>query len=421
MLSGSKSQNRFRDDEEETSSQASSAISLEDAGLQRRKADWHRRSTSRSFWGSNIGWFGLRSRYLGESEAERKARRRRCCRWLGIVVGVMMVFGVVAGVVYISFVTTLIRRLAPPSGHSGLQHIVQTWREPDSDGAFKFDWRDDFSRDIVPKSCHSHNDYWRAVPLYAALAAGCVSFEADIWLTDDEELLVGHSWRSTKPERTLRTLYLDPLTNIFESRNVSVASSLEKETGVFDADPNNSTILLIDFKSDGADTWPVLLSQLSTFREKNWLTYYDGEKLNQGPLTIVGTGNAPFDLIQQNSTDRYIFFDAPLLSVSEEQYDPTNSYYASTNLKAAVGKMWFGHMSDEQVDTVKEQVKKAEEKGLKSRYWDTPAWPIATRDAVWRRLVESGVGMLNVDDLVGATRWNWGWCVVAGIALCGNS
>jgi hypothetical protein len=35
--------------------------------------------------------------------------------------------------------------------------------------------------------------------------------------------------------------------------------------------------------------------------------------------------------------------------------------------------------------------------------------------------MRAGVGMLNVDDLVSATRWNWGWCVVAGIALCGNS
>lgn len=31
-----------------------------------------------------------------------------------------------------------------------------------------------------------------------------------------------------------------------------------------------------------------------------------------------------------------------------------------------------------------------------------------------------GVGMLNVDDLVSATRWNWDWCVVAGLVLCGN-
>lgn len=322
---------------------------------------------------------------------------------------------------YISFVTTLTRRLAPPPGHSGLQHIVDIWKEPDADGAFKFDWRDDFSRDIAPKSCHSHNDYWRPVPLYAALAVGCVSVEADIWLTEDEELLVSHSWKSAKPERTLRSLYLDPLTNIFENRNVSTASTEDKETGLFDSDPNTSTILLIDFKKDGYKIWPVLLSQLQPFRDRNWLTYYDGEKLVQGPLTIVGTGRIPFELVQQNSTDRFIFFDAPLLSVSDDKYNATNSYYASTNLKAAVGPIWSNKLAADQIVRMEEQVKAAEEKGLKSRYWDTPAWPIRARNRIWTQLMDLGVGVLNVDDLISATRWNWNWCVVAGIALCGNS
>jgi glycerophosphoryl diester phosphodiesterase len=323
--------------------------------------------------------------------------------------------------VYISFVTALIRRLAPPPGHSGLQHIVETWKEPDADGAFQFEWRDDFSRDIVPKNCHSHNDYWRSVPLYAALAAGCVSVEADIWLTDDEELLVSHSWMSTNRDRTLKSLYLDPLTNILENRNVTAADEEDKEIGIFETDPTTTTNLLIDFKSDGAATWPVLLRQLAPLREKNWLTYYDGETLHQGPLTIVGTGNTPFDLVQANSTDRYIFFDAPLLEISDEKYDKTNSYYASAPLKGAVGILWFNKLSSSQISTIEEQVKAAEEKGLKSRYWDTPSWPIGNRDEIWRQLMRAGVGMLNVDDLVSATRWNWGWCVVAGLSLCGNS
>jgi len=322
--------------------------------------------------------------------------------------------------IYVSFVSTLIARLRPPPGHSGLDHIVGKWTEPDVNGAFKYDWRDDFSRDIVPKNCHSHNDYWRRVPLYEALAAGCKSFEADVWLTDDNELLVSHSWKSTIATRTLHSLYLDPLANIFEHRNVSAASTSDREIGVFDAEPNTSTILLIDFKSDGHKIWPVLQAQLQAFREKNWLTYYDGTAMHQGPLTVVGTGSTPFELVQQNSTDRYIFYDAPLRSISEPQYNSTNSFYASTNLKAAVGGMWLGRFSSKQEDTLKQQIQAAEDKGLKSRYWDTPAWPISVRNSVWAKLMDFGVGMLNVDDLVSATRWDWEFCVVAGIALCGK-
>lgn len=29
------------------------------------------------------------------------------------------------------------------------------------------------------------------------------------------------------------------------------------------------------------------------------------------------------------------------------------------------------------------------------------------------------VGMQNMDDPFGAMKWNWGWCVVAGLILCG--
>lgn len=323
--------------------------------------------------------------------------------------------------IYVSFLGALLSRLAPSKSHSGLDRIVEQWKEPDARGAYLYEWKDDFSRDIVPKNCHSHNDYWRRVPLYAAFAAGCTGIEADVWLTEDNDLLVGHSWSSTRTSRTLRTLYLDPLANIFEHRNVSTASASAKETGFFDADLNASVTLLIDFKSNGHDIWPVLLEQLQTFRDRNWLTYYDGKTLNQGPLTIVGTGSTPFELVQQNSTNRFIFYDAPLRSISEPQYNSTNSYYASAKLKAVIGMVWLGKFSSKQENTLKQQIQAAEDKGLKSRYYGTPAWPISARDNVWARLMDFNVGMLNVDDLVSATKWNWGFCVVAGIALCGNS
>ncbi|KAF2262766.1 hypothetical protein CC78DRAFT_534510 [Lojkania enalia] len=284
-----------------------------------------------------------------------------------------------------------------------------------------FKWRNDFSRDIVPKNCHSHNDYWRFVPLYQALSSGCVSIEADIWLDDDNELRVSHTWKYTTKERTLRSLYLDPLGNILANRNVSVASTENKEVGIFDRDPNVSVILLIDFKTDGHDIWPVLLSQLEPLRERNWLTYFDGKRVIQGPLTIVGTGNTPFELVEANNSDRYIFFDAPLDDIANLKYTSDNSYYASVQMRKAIGRLWFNRFTSKQVEILKTQIKAAADKGLVSRYWDTPSWPISLRDKVWLTLTENDVGMLNVDDLISATRWNWNWCIVAGIRLCGNS
>jgi hypothetical protein len=83
--------------------------------------------------------------------------------------------------------------------------------------------------------------------------------------------------------------------------------------------------------------------------------------------------------------------------------------------------MWLGHFTSKQEKMIKQQIQAADDKGLKSRYWDTPAWPISVRDSVWAKLMEFGVGVLNVDDLIGATRWNWNFCVIAGISLCGKT
>ncbi|KAJ4985652.1 hypothetical protein SVAN01_08827 [Stagonosporopsis vannaccii] len=350
-----------------------------------------------------------------------RERRRWLYKWALLVVFVMTLLGICAALIYVSLVSALIRHLTPPPANSGLHYIARHWREPDSHSTYQYEWRDEFSRDIVPKNCHSHNDYWRRAPLYDALAAGCVGFEADIWLADDNELLVSHSWRSTKPHRTLRSLYLNPLANILDKRNVTAASLKPKEVGVFDADPRVSIILLIDFKNDGYKTWPVLMEQLRSLQDRDWLTYFDGSVLHQGPLTIVGTGNTPFELVQQDSTNRFVFFDAPLLSITEDQYNTTNSYYASVEVKEAIGSLWFNRLSTGQIVKLEAQMEAANKKGLKSRYWGEPRWPISLRDKVWFKLTELGVGMLNVDDLVSATRWNWNWCMVAGLTLCGNN
>lgn len=63
---------------------------------------------------------------------------------------------------------------------------------------------EDFTRDIIPRQCHSHNDYLRDVPWYDALNAGCSSIEADIWIdiNDNINLLVGRTMKALGSART---------------------------------------------------------------------------------------------------------------------------------------------------------------------------------------------------------------------------
>ena len=264
------------------------------------------------------------------------------------------------------------------------------------------------------------------MPLYDALAAGCTGVEADVWLKDND-LLVGHSTGSLTSTRSLKSLYIDPLTSILSHQNPPPASqntttptnsttSGASVNGIFETNPVASLTLLIDVKSDGATTLPTILQQLEPLRSRGFLTHFNGSAIIPGPITVVGSGNNPFDLLTHNTTYRDFFFDAPLSqfwgngtnpSSNASLYTAENSYYASVDFMAAIGKPWHGTLVPQQVDMIARQAAAAAKRGLKARYWNTPAWPVGLRDHIWDVLVKEGVGMLNVDDLEGASRRNW--------------
>lgn len=310
----------------------------------------------------------------------------------------------------------------------------------------------DISRRVVPVGCHSHNDYWRPEPLFSALRAGCIGVEADVWLFD-EELYVGHTTSSLNATRTLKAMYIDPLVRLLDHQNrltgqpssAQQGSHSPRFTGIYDTHPEQTLILLLDLKSDGAAAWPVIQRQLAPLRSRGYLTFFNGDDTIPGPVTVVGTGNTPFDLLVANRVHRDIFFDAPLdklvetlesksmthdqvirpstssvsprrsadagqgLSGTPDSIEPStfnarNSHYASVSLRQAIGLPWSLQFSQHQVEMIRTHVRIAHSHGLKVRYWGIPNWPRAMRDYVWRVLVREGVDFLNVDDLAAATR-----------------
>jgi len=75
--------------------------------------------------------------------------------------------------------------------------------------------------DIQPILCHSHNDYQRTHPLIDALDNGCISIEADTFQRDDtrDDLRVAHEKRDLKDDKTLKILYVDPITKRLQAVN----------------------------------------------------------------------------------------------------------------------------------------------------------------------------------------------------------
>jgi hypothetical protein len=286
-------------------------------------------------------------------------------------------------------------------------------------------------KSVLPVPCHSHNDYWHRLPLYSALGTGCISIEADVWDVRNE-LYVGHKVDDLAPEKTLRNLYLDPLVEILEHMNLQNQNGMPLK-GVFNQDPKQTFVLLIDLKRE--DAWPVLVEELNPLRDRGYLSFWNGEDRVIRPVTIVASGAAPFDLITKNETYRDIFYDAPLHALDDcfdhdcplkkrstdstktaadlkreipYKYNPSNSYYASTSLFRAVGSLPHFEITDAQLGLIRHQVKNARERGLIPRYWGTPRWPKGFRDAIWAVLLREDVGVLNVDDLRAVRKGSWG-------------
>jgi hypothetical protein len=281
------------------------------------------------------------------------------------------------------------------------------------------DERQSFIRNAVPVPVHSHNDYWRRIPLFEALGSGCISVEADVHLRDDE-LYVAHTSLTVNksPATTLREMYLVPLQRMLDDRNANATNGLWK--GIYDSAPEQTVVLLVDFKDDGHETLAVLDRQLQELRDREFLSFWNGRGRINRPLTIVATGNAPFaSILSLNDTHRDIFFDAPLdrlVSINDNSstdppifaYNISNSYFASTRWHFARLWAWRDPSLPEpetpwEKDFWSSQLEQAKARGLVSRYWDTPNSPPNLVDIVWRVLVERKVGLINMDDL-GAVR-----------------
>ncbi|KAI4290471.1 MAG: hypothetical protein L6R35_000254 [Caloplaca aegaea] len=388
-------------------------------------------------------------------------QRRRCMR-LGL--GTLIFLGIIQ---LLSVLSGLLIVFVP----DGIHNIINKWGQLGHAGQGLSSWPTDFSRAILPIPCHSHNDYWRRVPLYSAIEAGCISVEADIWLFDGQ-LYIGHSLASLTPNRTLASLYVDPLVKILENQNPTTRFHPDgnaSHNGVFDTEPEQPLTLLIDFKTSGPSLFPYVVSALEPLRSRGYLSHYNGSQMINRPIIVVGTGNAPFDLVDSTVSNPYqdIFFDAPLGAMwegladeepptipksgppvygadieasmpelatpkgeqrsanddlgqgksgapdSPEAYTTANSFYASVSFTQSIGHVLFGELSESQLALIRGQIRGAHRRGLKVRYWELPFWPIGLRNHVWDVLVQEGIDLLNVDDLKGATKGDWrkraGW------------
>lgn len=232
--------------------------------------------------------------------------------------------------------------------------------------------------DVVPlPRAHSHNDYTREVPLRTALSRGVCSVEADVFRVKDD-LLVAHDFKDVTPDRTLRGLYLEPLAQI------------ARENGGYIFAPDVPFTLLIDFKSAGKFTWPVLKKQLDDY--KDVLTEFTDDKTERRAITVVISGSRPIEEVAGEPV-RYAGIDGRVADMAEQ----TNA-----NLYPMISASWGRHFKwtsrgdfpEEEREKLDKIVAAAHANGQVLRFWAIPA-----RENAWDVLYEAGVDLINADDL----------------------
>lgn len=230
---------------------------------------------------------------------------------------------------------------------------------------------------------HAHNDYLHARPLLDAIDRGFCSVEADIFLVD-HQLLVAHTRMSLSKDRTLRSLYLDPLRQRIKANGGSVHGDGQPVT------------LLIDIKSDAESTYRALSTLLATYDDI--FTAVDNGKIRKRPVIAVVSGNRAMGMIAKDSP-RYVGIDGRLSDLAKDE---------PSHLLPLISDHWGrnfawrgeGKMPDSDREKLTRIVKQAHKKNRRVRFWATP-----DRREVWGELFDAGVDLINTDDLAGLSEF----------------
>lgn len=218
---------------------------------------------------------------------------------------------------------------------------------------------------------HSHNDYEQRFPFWSGYYQHFGSMEADVFLKNDT-LFVAHNAKDMRPERTLSSLYLNPL-----------LSQIRKNQGTVYPNSRDTLQLLIDLKTPARETMPGLVKELAK---------YEDLLVPKGLVKIVLSGNVPSPS-EFSEYPPYIFFDGrPEVAYTPAQYarigliSQAFGHYSPWNGKGVLTK--GDKLSIEKV------IKQVHGQGKKIRFWATPDDINA-----WKMFMNLGVDYINTDKV----------------------
>jgi hypothetical protein len=235
------------------------------------------------------------------------------------------------------------------------------------------------SQCITLANAFAHNDYRHKHPLLDAENNGYTHIEADVFLHKGK-LVVAHINPYFKGKRTLENLYLAPLSEQVLANNGNVYEGY-----------NKPVTLMIDVKTDAKKTYAELKKLLDKY--KPILSSYDTGKVTMRAVTIVLSGNKPFDDIKAEKS-RLAFIDEDLRKVAR---DTVANVAQMASCKYSKLLKWKGNgtISPREKQRLCNYVTLAHKNGDQVRLWASP-----DNKAVWKEILSCGVDLINTDKLV---------------------
>lgn len=231
---------------------------------------------------------------------------------------------------------------------------------------------------LLPQA-HAHNDYAHTHPLFDALDQGFCSVEADIFLKDGK-LLIAHESNQTSTERTLQSLYLDPL-----------RAQVHKNHGhVYPNGPQFT--LLIDLKQNWQTIYPALHDVLTNYADI--LTSFEKDIPHTNAILVIISGSRVPNMFAGETT-RYATIDGDLTYLGQH-LSPALVPWISINWKTQFS--WKGQGSMPEVESLKlrDLVTRAHAEHFQLRFWGAP-----DNLNCWKTLTAASVDLINTDDLAG--------------------
>ncbi|QCR24479.1 alkaline phosphatase [Pontibacter sp. SGAir0037] len=223
---------------------------------------------------------------------------------------------------------------------------------------------------------HAHNDYQQPIPLLTAYYRQAGSIEADIFLQNGE-LYVAHEQEEIQPDRTLESLYLEPLQKL-----------IDKNKGAPYSQPQRKLQLLFDLKTDGKTTLPVLVKALEKFPAISHNTAIQ--------LVISGSKPAPSTWAQYPNFIQFDGNPAEFYTPNELQriamFSDSFRKYTQWNGK--------GLIVEDERNRIRHLIDSVHHLNKKFRFWATP-----DNVNTWQTLVHLGVDYVGTDDVIGLSNY----------------